>query len=436
MFTRFVASVILIVAGLLLHSDQAVAQQPVASLTAPSPIEYGDPIPLNGSASQAASGRSLTTWQWTRVSGPAGGSMALNQPVTTQTSVYTVQSPASNPVRPGTHRFQLVVTDDAGFTSPAAVVDVLVRDSRAPVAVLAGPTSVVQTAPVALNGSGSYDHAPGTLVRWIWTRVSGAGGSLEPGQSAETGQGAFTVQATPPFEPGVHRFRLVVVDESGNQSAPAEHALTVQVVDMTPPTAVLTAPAQVEYGDAVTLSGAGSSDAAPGSVVRWTWTRLSGTGGGMAVNQPIETDVPTWVVDSPAANPLAPGLHRFRLVVADAAGNLSQPATAQVTVRDTRAPTAVLVAPASTTPDRPIVLDGRRSSDVAPGRVVRWIFTRLSGTGGEMPLNQPMETESPTLTVAPTREAPLASGTHRFRLVVVDAAGNVSVPAEVTVEVR
>jgi hypothetical protein len=424
-------------ASCLLAAGNAVAQQPTAALSAPTPVEYGDPILLNGAASQAAVGRSLTSWRWTRLAGgPGGGTLGINQEVTTQIATFTVESPASSPLGPGVHHFQLVVTDDAGYASAPAAVEVLVRDSRAPVAVLGGPSSVPQTSPIALDGSGSYDHAPGQIRRWLWLHAAGSGGAAPANQVIETDVSTFTVQANPPFESGLHRFRLVVVDQAGNESPPVEHAVTVTAVDQTPPTAVLTAPGVVEYGDPIVLSGADSSDPAPGGVVRWRWVRLAGGGGTLGVNEEIESDTAALSLPSPTGSPLSLGVHSFRLVVVDAAGNLSQPATADVLVRDSRAPVASLTAPRTVQPDERFVLDGGRSSDHPPGRVVLWTFTRLSGSGGDLRVGEPVTTETPSLTITPDRRSPHTPGEHRFRLVVTDGAGNQSAPVEVSVQVR
>jgi hypothetical protein len=431
------ARLFLATAACLLAAGTAAAQQPTVALSAPAPVEYGDPILLNGAASQAVDGRSLISWRWTRLEGgPGGGTLEINQEVTTQTATFTVASPASSPLENGVHRFQLVVTDDAGFASPPATVDVLVRDSRAPVAVPGGPSSVPQTAPIALDGSGSYDHAPGQVKRWLWLHAAGYGGAAPLNQVIETEVPTFTVQPNPHFEPGLHRFRLVVVDQAGNESPPVEHAVTVTAVDQTPPTAVLTAPAVVEYGDPIVLSGADSSDPAPGSVVRWQWVRLGGGGGTMGVNEEIQSDTPALSLPSPSGSPLSLGVHSFRLVVVDAAGNVSPPATADVLVRDSRAPVASLTAPRTVQPDERLVLDGGRSSDHPPGKIVLWTFTRLSGSGGDLRVGEPVTTETPSLTIMPDRRSPHTPGEHRFRLVVTDGAGNQSAPVEVSVQVR
>jgi hypothetical protein len=96
-----------------------------------------------------------------------------------------------------------------------------------------------------------------------------------PGQAVQTQDPSIEVTVSPasPLPPGKHRFQLVVVDDSGNQSTPAE--AEVIVVDTQRPTAVIDAPRKVAFGSSFTLSGARSADVAPGRIVQYIWTRLA-----------------------------------------------------------------------------------------------------------------------------------------------------------------
>ncbi len=80
---------------------------------------------------------------------------------------------------------------------------------------------------------------------------------------------------------------------------------------------------------------------------------------------------------TPAATVL-PGTHRFSLVVYDEAGNASSnTAIVQVTIRDTRNPTAVINAPAQVQPGQAFRLDGSQSTDVPPGKIAKYVWTML-----------------------------------------------------------
>ncbi|MCV2352301.1 hypothetical protein [Paucibacter sp. Y2R2-4] len=95
------------------------------------------------------------------------------------------------------------------------------------------------------------------------------------GQEISTSESNVEVTVTPssPLPPGRHKFQLVVVDDSGNQSEPA--TVEIVVIDDKKPTAVIDAPATVPFGASFKLSGARSSDLPPGKIVRYQWLRLS-----------------------------------------------------------------------------------------------------------------------------------------------------------------
>jgi hypothetical protein len=93
--------------------------------------------------------------------------------------------------------------------------------------------------------------------------------------------------------------------------------------------------------------------------------------------QPVETTTPNIEVTVTPSAPLPAGRHRFQLVVEDDSGNRSEPSNAEVIVRDTQKPTAALDAPREVDLGRSFQLSATRSSDVAPGRIIKYIWTRL-----------------------------------------------------------
>ncbi|AUX37461.1 MULTISPECIES: hypothetical protein [Sorangium] len=117
-------------------------------------------------------------------------------------------------------------------------------------------------------------------------------------------------------------------------------------------------------------------------------------------NKPIET-VENHVEITPTnGRLLQPGLHVFQLVVEDQAGNRSAPASIEVIIRDTTAPTAVLrlVVPQKENPDawpeagKPFELSAEGSSDFGGGPIVKYIWTLVSA---------PVKTRTPPLVVDP-----------------------------------
>lgn len=77
-----------------------------------------------------------------------------------------------------------------------------------------------------------------------------------------------TVDPNNPFPVGRLRFRLVVTDDAGNESAPDE--VDVIVRDSERPTAVIDAPRAVNFRDSFTLSGERSADVG-GRIDTYRW---------------------------------------------------------------------------------------------------------------------------------------------------------------------
>ena len=97
---------------------------------------------------------------------------------------------------------------------------------------------------------------------------------LQIGQTIATDTPTFEVASSPqnPLPPGKMTFRLVVVDNNGNESLPVD--LDVTVKDTERPTAVLKGPTMVQPGTNILLDGRGSTDIG-GRIVQYRWTRLS-----------------------------------------------------------------------------------------------------------------------------------------------------------------
>lgn len=214
----------------LLAAAPAQAQKnaaPVAALDAPQMIPYGTALQLSGARSSDADGR-VTRYVWTRLEG-GGGGMPLNQPVGTLEAGFTVPQPAGHPLAVGRHRFRLFVNDDSGNQSLPAEVQVMVVDNIAPTAVLEAPKQVLQLQPFQLSGARSSD-AGGRVVRFEWLRISGSTAGPMPLNLPVVSESpglAITQSLTSYLGVGRHVFRLFVVDDSGNRSAPADFPVDV-----------------------------------------------------------------------------------------------------------------------------------------------------------------------------------------------------------------
>lgn len=91
----------------------------------------------------------------------------------------------------------------------------------------------------------------------------------------------------------------------------------------------------------------------------------------------VETKEGVIEVTVSTEKPLAVGKHRFQLVVEDDGGNRSVPDIAEVYVKDQQNPTAVIEAPKLVEYGKSFTLGGTRSSDVPPGKVVKFVWTML-----------------------------------------------------------
>ncbi len=375
---------------------------PTAVVDAPAAIDFGQDLAVSGVRS-ADPGGSIVSYVWTLDSQPAAQ--------TTTPSFTFPFSPAVLAV--GTHVVRLEVRDDVGNQSLPAEAFVVVRDTNvAPTAVLDAPAAIDFGQDLAVSGAGSI-AAPGrTITGYVWT--------LDSQPAAQTTTPAFTF----PFSAavlavGTHVVRLEVTDDVGNRSALAEALVVVRDMNVAP-TAVLDAPAAIDFGQDLALSGA-RSIAAPGrTIIGYVWTLDS---------QPAaQTTTPAFTFPfSPAV--LTVGVHAVQFEVTDDVGNQSAPVVAQVEVLDPgAAPTAVLDAPATIELGQALTVSGARSLALAGRSIIRYIWTLDS---------QPsVVTSSASFTFPADPAAPLAIGRHTVRLVVTDENANESAPALAQVLVR
>ena len=97
----------------LLDAGAAVdaAASPIASITAPTVLEAGSTLTLDGSGSSALGNRSIVSWHWTLTSAPAGAVLT-----TPDAAVTGLQAPIA-----GSYQVALAVTDSLGGTGEASV---------------------------------------------------------------------------------------------------------------------------------------------------------------------------------------------------------------------------------------------------------------------------------------------------------------------------
>lgn len=94
----------------------------------------------------------------------------LNQPVETSEPKVEVTVNPEDPIPVGQARFRLIVVDDAGNESAADEVNVIIRDSQRPTAVLDAPERVDFRSSFTLSGERSSDVG-GRIASYRWELV-------------------------------------------------------------------------------------------------------------------------------------------------------------------------------------------------------------------------------------------------------------------------
>jgi len=83
----------------------------------------------------------------------------------------------------------------------------------------------------------------------------------------------IVIDPTNPMKIGTYTFQLECEDQDANRSKPA--VVKLVIADTQAPTAVISAPRSVPFGQDFTLSGAESSDVGGGQISRFIWTLIN-----------------------------------------------------------------------------------------------------------------------------------------------------------------
>lgn len=140
----------------------------------------------------------ITAYLWTKVSGPAGGT--ISTPTTVSTNISSLQQ--------GIYVFRLRVQDAQGlFDTDDMQITVDPVANNAPVAVAGSPQTIqLPTDFVTLDGSGSTDDV--AVTAYAWTKISGpASFTIVSPTSSSTSVTGLTA--------GIYFFQLTVTDGSG-----------------------------------------------------------------------------------------------------------------------------------------------------------------------------------------------------------------------------
>jgi ribosomal protein L14 len=334
----------------------------------------------------------ISTYAWTRVSGPTTFTMGTAGAATTSLTGLVA----------GTYVFRLTVTDNSGAT---ATDDVIVTVNPAVVAnqppVARAGNDIVMTLPTnatTLNGNTSTD-ADGTIVSYSWSRVSGPTTyTFSSAGSAATGLNNLVA--------GVYVFRLTVTDNSGASSTD-DITVTVNAAANQPPVAnagndiTITLPV-----NSTTLAGSGTDP--DGTITGYAWARVSGPTTYTFGNASAATTALTGLVQ---------GVYVFRLTVTDNNG-ITGTDNITVVVNPANAPsnqTPTANAGADRTITLPVNTTTLTGSGTDPdGTIVAYSWTRVSGPATFLLSNG---------SAATTPLSNLVQGVYVFRLTVTDNYG-------------
>jgi gliding motility-associated-like protein len=340
-------------------------------------------ITLAGSGSDADG--TIAAYAWTQVSGPAATMANGNTPNLSLSSLTD-----------GVYVFRLTVTDNNGATdtddvrltvNPAAV-------NQAPVA-NAGPNQNITLPVNSLTLSGSGSDADGAIATYQWIKVSGPAATLANGNTAQLSLSNLVE--------GAYVFRLTVTDNGGLSDTDDVNVTVLPAAVNQPPTAnagtdkTITLPTNT-----LTLFGSGSDP--DGTVLTYTWTKVSG-GAATLTN----ANTPSLTLSD-----LVAGTYVFRLTVTDE-DNATD--TDEVTV---------LVNPAATN-ELPVANAGADKTITLPTNIAN-----LNGSGsdndGSIVRYAWLKVSGPSVTLGATNAATLSisnlvEGTYVFRLEVEDDDG-------------
>lgn len=151
---------------------------------------------LSGSGSDVDG--TIVSYGWTKISGPSGGT--ITSPSTATTTITSMVA--------GTYVYQLTVTDDDGATHTDQIqVIVNPAPNVAPTA-NAGVNKVITLPTSTTTFTGSGTDIDGTIVSYVWTKLSGPSGGTIASPSAAT-------TAINSLQAGVYQYQLTVTDDDG-----------------------------------------------------------------------------------------------------------------------------------------------------------------------------------------------------------------------------
>ncbi len=250
---------------------------------------------LSGSGSDPDG--TISSYTWTKISGPTGVITSVTSAITTITSLLQ-----------GTYLFELKVTDNAGATGRDTVkLTVNPAGNIAPTA-NAGADQTITLPVSTVNLAGTGTDSDGTIGSYAWTKISGpASGIITAASSSNT-----TVTS---LAAGVYVFQLKITDNRG-ATATDNVQITVNAATGTNIAPVANAGANVWItlpSNSTNISGTGTDP--DGNIAAYSWSKVSGPTSGSISNPSAASTSVTGLVQ---------GVYKWELKVTDNKGSVGR----------------------------------------------------------------------------------------------------------------
>lgn len=338
---------------------------------------------------------SIATYAWTKISGPAGGTISTPAAATTNVTGYT---------NAGTYIYQVVVTDNQGATGSTTTqitVNAAIPPNQPPV-VNAGANQTITLPVNSVTQAGSATDPDGTVVSYQWTKISGPA--------------TFTIvtPTTPTtvinnLVAGTYIFQLAATDNLG---AVGTNQVTIIVLPRPNTNPTVSAGSDITITlptNTATLTGTATSTNPGGSITVVLWTQIGGTASTITSNSTLVTGI---------TGLSTAGSRTYKLQVTD---NFGSTASDTVIVLVNPAPNQPPVADAGInqtitlptgTPTGTVTLSGGGTDP--DGTIVAYLWSKVSG-----PASFSIAANSQKSTAVSN----LIFGVYNFQLKVTDNSG-------------
>ncbi|MGN6298386.1 MAG: PKD domain-containing protein, partial [Ginsengibacter sp.] len=333
---------------------------------------------------------SVTSYQWTKISGPASG--AIN-------NANSASATANNLIE-GTYQFELKVADNKGAIAKDTMqVKVNEAANIAPTANAGSDKAItLPTNSVALSGNGV--DSDGTIASYNWVKLSGPSNFSLNNSSSAFATATNLVQ-------GAYEFELTVTDNKGAIAKDVVKVVVNKAANL-PPSANADSDQSITLPtNSVKLSGSGEDS--DGSITSYQWTKISGPNSGTINNANSF---------SATATNLSEGVYQFELKVTDNEGTSAK--DTMIVEVNPKAVTPINTPPTASagkdttilSPVSTVILAGNAIKGSA--EIASYNWKQLSGPS-ESVINA---ADKPTVELSDLKE-----GTYEFEFQVMDKNG-------------